>query len=842
MKQLSLNGLWRMGTLGESWEIDAQVPGSVYHDLLTAGRMPDPFYRENELEVFPLMEKDYRYYRTFQADEALLACDALLLRCEGLDTLAEIRLNDETVARVDNMHRTWEFDVSELVRLGENRLEILFFSPLRYIAREWDKRPSWGSTDATPGFQHLRKAHCMFGWDWGPRLPDAGIWRNISLLGVEKARLSGVQVLQEHGEGKVLLSIEPELETYALGTQSALEFTVTVTGPDGRVFTPSHRGGLTVSIVNPALWWPSGYGDQPLYTVRVELLHKGQLLDAWERRIGLRTLGISRQEDEWGEEFCHVVNGLKIFAMGADYIPEDNLLPRVNPSRTRRLLEDARLAHFNCIRVWGGGCYPDDFFYDLCDELGLLVWQDFMYACAYYDLTPEFEQSIRAEAVDNIKRLRHHPSLALWCGNNEMEMFQHDALRYDQTEALLAPGQPHPFGPRKPSHMADYFKMFEYILPQLCGRLDPQRFYWPASPSSGGAFDRPNDPDRGDVHYWDVWHGEKPFTEYRKFHFRYASEFGFQSFPCLATVEQFTLPEDRNIFSRVMERHQRNGAANGKILNYLSQTYLYPYDFDSLLYASQLLQADAIRCGVEHWRRFRGRCMGAVIWQLNDCWPVASWSSIDYYGRWKALHYAAKRFFAPVLLSACEENEVTQNPRINEFRREPIAKTVALCVTNDTTGTVSGRVRWALRSASAQVIREGFTDVTVEPLSALWLPRMDFADADLTSHYVSYDWEVEGKWISGGTVLFCAPKHFGFEEPGLTVQVQGDEIVVTARAFARFVEIRSQDADMLLDDNFFEMNGGERRVKVLRGEAKGLSVRSAYNIGRQTQETETTAQ
>ena len=335
------------------------------------------------------------------------------------------------------------------------------------------------------------------------------------------------------------------------------------------------------------------------------------------------------------------------------------------------------------------------------------------------------------------------------------------------------------------------------------------------------------------MHYWDVWHGEKPFTEYRKFHFRYASEFGFQSFPCLATVESFTLPEDRNIFSRIMERHQRNGAANGKILNYLSQTYLYPCDFDNLLYASQLLQADAIRYGVEHWRRFRGRCMGAVIWQLNDCWPVVSWASIDYYGRWKALHYAAKRFFAPVLLSALEEGETTQNPKINEFRTDPIERSVTFCVTNDTLEPVSGQVRWALRTPSADIVREGRENVTVPPLSASWLPKLDFADAELTSHYVSFDWEEGGTWVSGGTALFCAPKHFTFVDPQLSVKADGDAVLVTARAFARFVEIRSSDPDLLLEDNFFEMNGNQRRVAVLRGHLDNLTARSVYDIGRE---------
>jgi len=830
MKRIQLNGLWHAGAVGGDWEMEGQVPGSVYGDLLAAGRMADPYYRENELEAFPLMNEDYRYSRIFNVDREMLGCETLLIRCEGLDTLAEIRLNGHMAGQADNMHRTWEFPVSEWIQQGENQLEITFLSPLKYIAREWDSRPCWGSTDATPGFQHLRKAHCMFGWDWGPRLPDAGIWRDISLVAVEKARIVSVAVLQEHRGGKVYLTLAPELDEY---TEEYLTVAVTVTGPDGRVFHPAEPGGLCVEIDQPDLWWPSGYGRQSLYTVRAELKLGSLSLDSWERRIGLRTLTVSRAKDEWGEEFCHVINGVKIFAMGADYIPEDSLLPRVNPQRTRRLLEDAKLAHFNCVRVWGGGYYPDDFFYDICDELGLLVWQDFMYACAYYDLTPSFEQSIRAEAVDNVRRLRHHASLALWCGNNEMEMFQQEALRMEPLYSLIHPGQPLPFAPHRPSHMADYIKMFEYILPEICGKLDPQRFYWPASPSSGGAFDDPNHPDRGDVHYWDVWHGEKPFTEYRKFHFRYASEFGFQSFPCLATVESFTLPEDRNIFSRVMERHQRNGAANGKILNYLSQTYLYPYDFDTLLYASQLLQADAIRYGVEHWRRFRGRCMGAVIWQLNDCWPVVSWASIDYFGRWKALHYAAKRFFAPVLLSALEEGETTQNPKINEFRTDPLECSVTFCVTNDTMEPVTGRVRWALRSPSADIVREGCEDITVPPLSASWLPKLDFADAELTSRYVSFDWEEQETWVSGGTALFCAPKHFAFADPQLCAKADGDAVLVTARAFARFVEIRSDDPDLLLEDNYFEMNGGQRRVAVLRGRLDNLTARSVYDIGRE---------
>lgn len=816
----SLNGSWRMQRAGDDAWLDAVVPGSVYADLLRAGRLEDPFYRENEQAAFDVMREDYVYTRSFSVDEALLACDAVLLRCEGLDTLCDVSVNGEAVASADNMHRTWEWDVKDMLRAGENEVRILFRSPLRYILAENEARPCWGTTDATPGFSHLRKAHCMFGWDWGPRLPDAGIWRDISLLGVEMARIDSVYVGQLHEDGRVILSLEPELDAYM---EEEMTLSATVTAPDGRVYRPKDDESLNVVIGEPMLWWPAGYGNQPLYTVRVELSKDEKLLDVWERRIGLRTLTVSREKDEWGEEFCHVINGVKIFAMGGDYIPEDNILSRVTPERTRRLLEDAKLAHFNTVRVWGGGYYPDDFFFDICDELGLLVWQDFMYACAFYDLTEDFEESITQEAIDNVLRLRHHASLALLCGNNEMEMFQKEAA-----DAVRA-GQSG-FGVRRPSHMADYTKMFEYIIPNVVKAYAPQTFYWPASPSSGGAFDEPNDPNRGDVHYWDVWHGEKPFTEYRKFHFRYASEFGFQSFPCLETVKSFTLPEDRNIFSRVMERHQRNRAANGKILSYLSQTYRYPESFDNLLYASQLLQADAIRYGVEHWRRFRGRCMGAIIWQLNDCWPVASWSSIDYYGRWKALHYAAKRFFAPVMLSCCEEGEITQNPQINEFHPGPIERSITLCVANETRFTVHGIVRWALRTPDGAVVREGAEEIEVPALSSRWLKKLCFEEASLTANYASFSFEQDGKAVSCGTALFCAPKHFAFMDPKLALRLEGDEVVVTACAFARYVQIESEDADLLLSDNFFDMNAGERRVKVLRGSAKQLRARSVYDL------------
>jgi len=804
MKKQLLNGAWTLEIPGTGFGIvPAQVPGSVYHDLLQNKLIDDPFYRDNENEALKLMENEFIYSRSFSADASLLGSDAVMLRCEGLDTLATVYLNGETVGVADNMHRIWEFDVKNAIREGENTLSIRFASPTKYIKAQYAKSAADGTGDAMVGFPHIRKAHCMFGWDWGPRLPDAGIWRDISLLGIDTARIRDVQVLQHHGENRVTLEVNTAV-TRLTGTAPV---TVTVTAPCGKTWTAEGEKASIV-IENPELWWPAGFGEQNLYTVCVKL---GEL-DVWQRRIGLRTMTVSRRRDEWGESFCHCVNGIDIFAMGADYIPEDNLLPRVNPQRTRRLLEDARAANMNCVRIWGGGYYPDDFFYDICDELGILVWQDFMFACAVYDLTEDFEENITAEFTDNIRRLRHHASLALWCGNNEMEDF-------------VAQGQ----WVANQKQVADYIKMYEYILPKVLKAENPQTFYWPASPSSGGSFDAPQDPNRGDVHYWQVWHGLMPFTDYRNYKFRYVSEFGFQSFPCMETIESFTLPEDRNVFSYVMEKHQRNASANGRIVSYLSQMYLYPKEMTDLVYASQLLQAQAMQYGVEHWRRHRGQCMGAVVWQLNDCWPVASWSSIDYFGRWKALHYYEKRFFAPVLISCQEEGVLSQDTNVNA---EPfdLEKSAHLNVSNETLTPFRGTARWSLRRPDASVIEEGTFSVDCPAMSAIWLPKQDFSGYGTYDTYYAYELlDENGNIVGQGTVLFCAPKHFRFTDPKLALRVEGDEIVVSAEGYARSVEIMA-GADVILEDNYFDLSGGERRVKILRGTVSNVSARSVYDI------------
>ncbi len=826
---------WKLRCQGEP-EQPAVVPGTVYTDLLRNGRMEDPFWKDNELRALPLMENDYEYEVCFDISEELMAQDRILLHFDGLDTIADVYVNQEWIGRANNMHRVWEFDVTELLRKKENVLRIVLHSPLRFIREEFAKCRTLGSEDAMDGFVHMRKAHCMFGWDWGAHLPDAGIFRSVVLLGVKMARLDSVYIRQEHADGNVVLHLEVTEERFPnmiscsdKGEVCDMEavcstenipnvadtfYVVEIEEPD-RTIRRYQASPKEILIEHPKLWWPNGYGSQPLYNVKVTLYGDGEPVDVWERRIGLRTMTMQCKRDQWGESFAHEVNGVAIFAMGADYIPEDHLLGRITPKTTRRLLEQCVAANYNAIRVWGGGYYPEDWFYDICDELGLIVWQDFMFACAVYELTPEFKANIRQEFIDNVKRLRHHASLGLWCGNNEMEMFVEEGHHWVT----------------KKTEVRDYVIMYEQLIPEVLAKYDPQTFYWPASPSSGGAFDEPNSPNRGDVHYWEVWHGNKPFSEYRKYFFRYASEFGFQSFPSRRTIETFTDdPKDMNIFSYVMEKHQRNYGANGKIMNYLQQTYLYPTDFDTLIYASQLLQADAIRYGVEHFRRNRGRCMGAIVWQLNDCWPVISWSSIDYCGRWKALHYAEKRFFAPLLLSCQEEGMMTQEADMNREHFE-FEKSIRLNVANETMEEQSVQVSWAVRNRKAEVLKDGgICKVKVPALSSLWLDKVLLPKLDIFSEYVSYEMRKDGEVLSDGTVIFSYPKYFRYEDPMLSWRVEGDEIIVSAQAYAKSVEILNEQEDLILSDNYFDLNGDEKRVKIISGEAKGIRLRSVFDI------------
>jgi beta-mannosidase len=783
--------------------------------------LEDAYYRENEALAGSVAEYDYIYEKEFSLGDAFLSMKKIELLCEGIDTVADISINGFLIAHTENMHRTYEFDVKALLRIGENKIQVKLYSPLEYIRSKGAlNNGTWGTTTSSiEGFQHIRKAHCMFGWDWGPKIPDLGIWRGVSLRGYSGARLRDMRVFQKHADGSVELTIRVKIDNLT-GRQFTAE--TSLTAPDGQRTCVREAmdacADIRIHIDAPALWWPNGYGGQPLYHLRLSLTDQGVELDSREYDIGLRTLTVRREKDPWGSSFEFRVNGVSIFAMGADYIPEDAVLSRCSRERTAQLIRDCADANFNCLRVWGGGYYPEDWFYDLCDRYGLIIWQDMLFACATYEMSEQFANEIVCETRDNIRRIRHHACLGLWCGNNEMEWGWLD------------------WSFPKPAHLrADYLKQFEVILAQVAKQEHPEAFYWPSSPSSGGGFDDPNGENHGDSHYWAVWHGSKPFSDYRNHYHRFMSEFGFQSLPSCKTIESFTLPEDRNLTSAVMENHEKQADGYAKIMVYITQMLPFPCGMEQLVYASQVLQAEAIRQGVEHWRRNRGRCMGAIYWQLNDNWPVASWASIDYFGRWKALHYAARRFFAPVLVSA------VVNGRI-----------VDLHITNESRNDFEGLLEWKLRNNGTAVIREGATPVSVKGLSSVdACEALDFSeilkdDTGLRSHYLEYSLTAGGEPVSSGTALFVQPKHFLFLDPRIVASVQdcGDRFGITLRS-AKSVELDTAGFDARFSDNFFDLSAGEARRITVRKDAitrkdvsceelnGALIVRSMYWLGKE---------
>ncbi len=787
MQTCTLNGTWQLSAGHRSLEsVDMQIPGTVLSGLLAAGKIKDPFYRTNEDATRALFWKDYVFTRTFDVDEELLAQQHIVLVCEGLDTLAEISINGTFLAKTDNMHRTWKFQAKKLLHPGKNEIQIVFRSVLRFIEDypyEAHKKINYIPCGSMKGNQLLRKAHSMFGWDWGPQTIDAGIFRDIYLQGYSHARIEDIRIHQQHAKNvsvQTSITLSESVPGQKLcvelsedGADKPLQTKLCKTNADG-------VAAVDFVIENPKLWWPNDYGDQPLYIVRTTLLDEdGTSLESITRRIGLRTLTISQEKDEWGNEFAFCVNGVKIFTRGGNYIPDDCLYTRITEKKLDYILESCRRAHFNCVRVWGGGYYPSDAFYDLCDEKGLIVWQDLMYACNVYDVTDAFAENCRQETYDNVRRLRHHASLGLWCGNNEIESaWDHWGDFQKETPYLRA----------------DYIRLFEEVLPKAVQEADGETFYWHSSPSSGGCFDNPDDANRGDTHYWDVWHGQKPFTDYRKYFFRFCSEFGFQSFPCAKTVNSFTLEDDRNIFSRVMESHQKNDAANGKMLYYLSENLRYPKDLTHLLYASQVLQGMAIKYGVDHWRRNRGRCMGTLYWQINDDWPAPSWSSIDYFGRWKALHYMAQKFYAPHAVSMTLEDHRCHVYFSNEsFETTEYSLTLSI---RDLSGNVLETYETKGNSPAFSAIETAVVDI------CSWEDQKDDIFLEAVIH-------TKDQKVLKDVETLVPYKYLNLKNPVISTEAEetNDAFIlhISSDCFAPFVSLDFDDADVIFSDNFFHL-------------------------------------
>jgi beta-mannosidase len=626
----------------------AVVPGCVHLDLLRNKLIPDPFFRDNEAKLQWIENADWEYRTTIQAAPALLQQKNIDLVFEGLDTYTKVYLNDKLVLIADNMFRAWRVNVKNDLAPGANSLRIVFPSPIK-TASEIAANDPWRERTHVEPKTYIRKAAYQYGWDWGPRFVTSGIWRPARLEAWTDGRISNVHIRQLDVNSAVAHLLAEVEVTSSDGGNATVSVAYEVTGkPTDASRTIQLQSGLNhvtipIDIASPSLWYPAGYGAQPIYKFTTQLKKGKQLEDEVTTKSGLRSVVLRREPDRWGRSFEFIVNGIPVFGKGADIIPFDSFPTRVTTQQYRRVLQSAVDANMNMIRHWGGGYYESDEFYDICDELGIMIWQDFMFGNDWQPGAYDWKLNVAAEAEQQLKRLRNHPSIVIWCGNNETEV----ALAWHDRDKLPADV--------RFQMWQDYVSTFSGILAAAVSRYAPETPYWPSSPSAD--YETVNDKyQSGDMHDWTVWHGRVPFTDYEKHNPRFMTEYGFQSFPEMHTVESFTAPEDRlSIFTPVMLAHQKNTAGNAIIRDYMLRDYPQPKDFASFLYASQVLQAEGIKIGAEHLRRNRPRTRGSIDWQLNDCWPVASWSSLDYYGRWKALHYYARRFYAPILVSPHQE-------------------------------------------------------------------------------------------------------------------------------------------------------------------------------------------
>ena len=790
----SLTSGWTFRQLGgEEW-LPAQVPGGVHTDLLAAGKIPDPFFADNELKVMWVAETEWEYRSTFQLTPEGAAQPHLFLVADGIDTLADVYLNGQLLGKAENMFLQYRWDVTKAVKAGANELRVVFHSAVNFCKMRNAEKPLTGPVGMTlEGGVFVRKAPCHFGWDWGPKLAPMGIWRDIRLEGYAQARLGDVHLRQEHGAQGVTIKAAVTPEVFG---EAPLTAKMKVTAPDGQSWETSApvkngRAELEVLVSNPQLWWPNGYGAQPLYDVQVTLESDGKQEDHKDYRLGLRTVELRQEPDEWGLSFGFVVNGVPVFAKGSDWIPADSFPTRMTKDSCEMLIRGAAETHQNMLRIWGGGYYEDERFYDLCDQYGILLWHDFMFACYVYPHDEEdFIANIQKEVVYNVRRLRHRACLALWCGNNEMEQGWSEwgwGLRTDDLHVL---------------EKAAYEKFFYHTLPGWLEDLDTDHPYWPSSASSNTPMKNANSQERGDAHYWDVWHGRQPFTAYRSQYPRFMSEFGFQSFPPMETVKAYAEEKDWNITSYVMELHQRSYKGNAAMLTQMTDTFRVPKGFAEMMYMSMVLQAEGIRFGVEHWRRHKNRVGGTLYWQLNDCWPVASWSSMDYFGRWKALHYSAKKFYAPVLLSI-EDTETKMD----------------LWLTSDLTRDWQGKVRWALMTLGGEVVKSGEMEAGIAALGSKMVCTLDFqaevfGGGDRSRELVFVAELLQGEHMLTMQLATFAPnKHLELVDPRLDVQVtqEGGQAVFTvaARSLARFVELKLEGADAVFSDNYFDVLPGK---------------------------------
>jgi beta-mannosidase len=840
----TLNSDWQFRAVGNTDKPDiqqwhaAQVPGVVQTDLLRNGLIPDPFDRDNEFRLQWIGLTDWEYQTTFQTDSAGLAHDHVDLVFEGLDTFADVYLNDQVILHADNMFRRWRISAKPLLKPGANTLRIVFHSAVTKILPYVKSLPyvlpsisthNFGNEENIATAPYTRKAPYQYGWDWGPRFLTEGIWQPVRLETWDALRVDNFHIHQQR-VGAEVASVAAELDIEASKPTTA----TLALAHDELSGAPTNDGTQTlqldagmnhvlfrIRIAKPKLWYPVGYGAQSRYRFSATIRTGKEVAAHTEVKTGLRSLELRRAADQWGKSFEFLVNGIEVFSKGADVVPFDSFPNRVTPGIHRKILQAARDAHMNMVREWGGGYYESDDFYDICDELGIMVWQEFAFGGDMIPGDVPYQENVRQEAIDQIRRLRDHPSIVIWCGNNEVETgWYHWSDRQEFKESISPENRDRVW--------QDYIIMFADILKSAVNQYSDPVPYWPSSPSAD--FEEvPDNQHNGDMHYWQVWHAQAPAEDYTKQFPRFMTEYGFQSFPEMRTIRTFAdKPEDFDIRSTVMQAHQKNKGGNERILTYMLREYRQPKDFESFVYLSQVQQAEIIKIGAEHLRRQRPRTMGSLYWQLNDCWPVASWASIDYYGRWKALHYYARRFYDDVLVS----------PFLHDDK-------VDVYVVSDKLQPLSGTIHTRLLDFSGKVLLDQTKDVQIPAQSSAIYFTLDKADlaakADLHRSFLVFDLHSDGAKLSPTqklhrNLIFFDATH-NLDLPVMpkietTLDKTGSDYQITLQSgqLARGVYISFGDLDAETSDNYFDLLPGESVAVTIKSSATIDQLKSALKV------------
>ena len=787
--KFSLCGKWQFAFCGDKKTYDATVPGCNYLDLMANGVIEDPFYGTNEKDCYFVAEKDCVYSRTFFADEQLLSCDEVNLVAKTLDTSCEIYINGEFVKKCENCFIAYTIDVKKFLKLEENEIKIIFFSPVNTVKEKCKGKAVPPNANGQNGVAYLRKPSYHFGWDWGPVLPPSGITDEIYIEGRNKAKITALEIAQKHNEnGSVSLSVSCKSKKLSECDCKTVLTLICPCGEEKKIEAERN----VFEIENPELWWTyelSKKDKQPLYKVKAEIFVNGETVDSKEKTIGLRTIELDRSEDEYGHTFCFILNGVSIFAKGADYIPGDNFMPRQTKEDFKKLADAMRYSNFNMLRVWGGGYYASDELLSLCDEMGILIWQDFQFACMPYPFfDKDFLAGVKQEVEYNVERIKSHPCLALWCGNNEIETMQNGWLYLRE-------------------YISATKEFFFGTLKQWVSELDGVTAFIPGSPC-GVDYGKETDSDlSGDTHIWSVWHGLADMNIYRKRFTRFCSEFGFESLPDIKTIEKFCEKKDYALDSETFLSHQKCFTGNEKIIYYVNSYFGMPKKFEDFIYLSQITQAICIQNATEHWRRNKGRCNGALYWQFNDCWPTCSWSSYDYYGNYKALQYFAKRFNEALTVSFEDTEENLKVMLLNDLneRQELKAKLEIFDFANGISKKQEKNINIAENS------------------------NLAIFELSLKELLKQYDKKTTGVCVRlfKGEEEFCQRVYLLDKERKLALpkaklkvekRVVGNEIEITLSSdkFAHFVNVSSTVSSLAFSENYFDILPGESKTVMVK--------------------------